>query len=195
MSVLCSTALTKTVREEALTDTNTILNRTRQIIIERLSTHGEKALRDGMDIALIRLSKTAPNQIQFYGANRPLWIVHNNDLLEIKGDRQPIGYHENIQPFSAHTLNIPENAMLYLATDGYADQPGGPQEKKFGPKKLQTLLTQIAHLEPAHQAAKLAETFEQWRNEINQIDDVTLIGIRVSGKPKETTEGPATALP
>ncbi len=70
--------------------------------------------------------------------------------------------------------------MLYLASDGYADQLGGPRRKKFSPKTLKTLLTNVAALSPAQQRAMLAESLEQWRGDVAQIDDVTILGIRVS---------------
>ncbi len=178
MSVLCSTALTRSVRDEKLTETNQILDRTRQIIVERLAVDRGKALRDGMDIALIRLSKANPAAIQFSGGNRALLIAKPDDLIELKGDRQPVGYAEEVKSFTAQTIEVPSGTMLYLATDGYSDQMGGPHRKKLGSKAFRSLLREIACLEPPQQILRLTDAFEGWKGATPQVEDVTVVGIQ-----------------
>ncbi len=179
MSVLCSRALTRAVREEKITETNLILDRAREIIIQELTAEGDKALYDGMDIGLLRFSKTNPTQIAFSGANRPLWIWQNGQLLEASGDHQPVGYREVSWPFTAHTPEVSAGAVLYLASDGYADQAGGPKSKKLGTKALRALLQSIGSMSLSDQRQKLLENFEAWRGTLPQIDDVLIIGLRL----------------
>ncbi len=178
VSVVCSTALTRCIREEHIYHTQHILNRTRQIVIEKLS--GEDNLQDGMDICLVRIKKGTYN-IQYSGANRPLWIINpQGEYIEIKPDKQPIGKYEQEKPFTLHELSIEKDSLIYLSTDGYADQFGGEKNKKMGVKMLKELLLSISNKPPKEQEAEIAAFFQNWKNNIEQVDDVTLIGIKIS---------------
>ncbi|MCX8080239.1 MAG: tetratricopeptide repeat protein [Bacteroidia bacterium] len=186
VSVVCSNALTKAVLEEKLTETDQILNRTRELVIEKLTS--EDNIRDGMDICLIRIEK-GKNNIQFSGANRPLYIVKSPvavlvetpafEIIEIKPDKQPIGRYEESKPFTKQDIELKENTWLYLTTDGYADQFGGDKGKKIGTKQFKELLCDIAAInDPEEQKEKLSSFFQTWKGNEEQMDDVTVIGIK-----------------
>ncbi|MCX8079924.1 MAG: tetratricopeptide repeat protein [Bacteroidia bacterium] len=186
VSVVCSNALTKAVLEEKATETDQILNRTRELVIEKLT--GEENIRDGMDVCLIRIEK-CNNAIQFSGANRPLYIVKSPgaehvdapafELIEIKPDKQPIGRYEESKPFTKQNIETKELTWLYLTTDGYADQFGGEKGKKIGTKQFKELLCDIAGInDPEEQKEKLSSFFKEWKGNEEQMDDVTIIGIK-----------------
>ncbi|MCX8080238.1 MAG: tetratricopeptide repeat protein [Bacteroidia bacterium] len=178
VSVVCSNALTKAVLEDKLTETDQILNRTRELVIEKLTS--EDNIRDGMDICLIRIEK-GKNAIQFSGANRSLYLVnHDKSLTEIKPDKQPIGRYEESKPFARQDIELKENIWLYLTTDGYADQFGGENGKKIGTKQFKGLLCDIAVIEhPEEQKEKLSFFFKEWKGNEEQMDDVTIIGLKI----------------
>ncbi len=177
VSVVCSNALTRAILEEKITQTNLILNRVREIVIEKLT--GQDAIRDGMDICLIRIEK-GNNTIQYSGANRPLWYVENNTLIETKGDKQPIGKYEEAKPFTLHNIPLSNNSTLYLSTDGYADQFGGERGKKISVKALKEKLLQVAHKNIQEQYNELLGFYTNWKGTVEQIDDVTVLGIRIT---------------
>ncbi|MBS1646230.1 MAG: tetratricopeptide repeat protein [Bacteroidetes bacterium] len=179
VSVVCSSALSKAVLEEKQTETHTILGATRRLVLEQLGKSEEK-IRDGMDICLIRINKSNRKHIQYSGANRPLYISNaQGELQELKPDKQPIGQYENEKPFSQQELVLNENDTLYLLTDGYADQFGGDNNKKFSSKALKKLMTENAHKTIEEQNRIFTQSFLSWRNNIEQTDDVTLLGVRM----------------
>ncbi|GAB4199332.1 MAG: hypothetical protein Fur0023_01520 [Bacteroidia bacterium] len=178
VSVVCSNALTKCVIEEKLINTNEILNKTREIVIQKL--HGdEQHIRDGMDICLIRLDKQDYRKIQYSGANRPLVIIQNNELIELKPDKQPIGWMEEEKEFSYINITLQKDATLYLFTDGYADQFGGDKNKKIGSKRLMEELKKCASLDISEQQHYLLDFLKNWKKQTLQIDDITIIGIKI----------------
>jgi serine phosphatase RsbU (regulator of sigma subunit) len=101
------------------------------------------------------------------------------NILEIKADKQPIGKFDYGKPFTNHEVEVEKGDSVYIFTDGYADQFGGPLGKKFRYKTLKTLLLQIHHLPLNQQRDILDKTFEKWKGELSQIDDVCIIGIRI----------------
>ncbi|MCX8079926.1 MAG: tetratricopeptide repeat protein [Bacteroidia bacterium] len=177
VSVVCSNALTKAVLEEKLTETDQILNRTRELVIEKLTN--EDNIRDGMDICLVRIEKNR-SFIQFSGANRPLYLVNKDkSLTEIKPDKQPIGRYEESKPFTKQEIKLNENTWFYLTTDGYADQFGGQKGKKIGTKQFKELLCDIAGINDfEQQKEKLSSFFKEWKGNEEQMDDITIIGIK-----------------
>jgi serine phosphatase RsbU (regulator of sigma subunit) len=179
VSVVCSNALTKAVTEGELKNTNEILNRTREIVIEKLSSDKEENIRDGMDVCLVRINKKNKKQIQYSGANRPLYIVQNGELKEITPDKQPIGQYEKSAPFAVQDIVLESAGMLYLSTDGYADQFGGDKQKKLTNKKFKELLIQVSDLPAVEQYSQLHEHYQHWKDNLEQVDDVTVIGLRL----------------
>jgi len=180
VSIVCANALYKAVLEEGLESPAEILWRVREVVVSQLTQAGQK-VKDGMDIALIRFAKGDWSRAVFAGANRPLWIVNAEGLLEVAGTRQPIGYVEEPKPFEEVELMLGSRApvMVYAFTDGIVDQMGGPKGRKLLPKGLREWLLSLWNQPVAKQAESLTALFETWRGERPQIDDVTVVGVRV----------------
>jgi tetratricopeptide (TPR) repeat protein/serine phosphatase RsbU (regulator of sigma subunit) len=180
VSIVCANALHKAVLEEGLESPAEILWRVREVVVSQLTQAGEK-VKDGMDIALIRFAKEDQSRAVFAGANRPLWIVSAEGLLEVAGTRQPIGYVEEPKPFEEVELMLGSRApaMVYAFTDGIVDQMGGPKGRKLLPKGMREWLSGLWNQPVAEQAESLTALFETWRGERHQIDDVTVVGVWV----------------
>jgi serine phosphatase RsbU (regulator of sigma subunit) len=157
-----------------------LLNETRRLVIENLENDGsEEGGKDGMDGSLLSFD-FKENKLRCASANNPIWIIRGKELIEIKGDRFPIGKHEKDQEsFSLHTLNLQQGDVVYALTDGFADQFGGPNGKKFKSKKLQELLLSVSSESMERQKEILNDVFDNWRGTLEQVDDVCVIGIRV----------------
>jgi serine phosphatase RsbU (regulator of sigma subunit) len=181
VSIVCANALHKAVLEEGLESPAEILWRVREVVVSQLTQAGEK-VKDGMDIALIRFAKGDRARAVFAGANRPLWIVSAEGVLEVAGTRQPIGYVEEPKPFEEVELMLGSRVpvMVYAFTDGIVDQMGGPKGRKLLPKGLREWLLSLWNQPVAKQAESLTALFETWRGERHQIDDVTVVGVRIS---------------
>jgi len=158
-----------------------LLHELNHLIVETLGQNTANSdSRDGMDIALLSFDKK--NKKLFYaGANRPLYLVNkkDNSFSEIKPTKLPVGggqYGEH-RDYDLHEVPINSNLSIYLCTDGYADQFGGPQGKKLMSKRLQELLIKIAGLPPAQQKEKLKDMYMNWKGKLEQIDDVCVAGI------------------
>jgi serine phosphatase RsbU (regulator of sigma subunit) len=178
VSVVCSSALTKAVLEDKLTDTNEILDRVREIVIEKMSSN-EGQLRDGMDVCLVRINKNNRKEIQYSGANRPLYIIKANGVLEeLSPDKQPIGWMEEIRPFKSENKVLDQGDMLYLTTDGFADQFGGPKQKKLKTKGMLELFINVHSLSLNEQKDKVLLYYSDWKGSGDQTDDVCVIGIK-----------------
>ena len=127
-----------------------------------------------MDIALCSLEK---NQLKYAGAHNPLWIIRNNEILETKADKQPIGKFDTANPFTSHTITLENKDRIYLFSDGFVDQFGGDKGKKFKPKALRNLLLSIHQSPVEEQKTKLEQAFHEWRGELEQVDDVCVLGL------------------
>jgi len=136
-----------------------------------------------MDISLLAIShQLLANgliQMQWSGAYNPLVYIHDGAVHEVAADKQPIGKVDSPVPFSTHTLTIQKGSTLYLFTDGYADQFGGPRGKKFKYKQLLDILLTNEDKPVEEQKKKLEETFELWKGSLEQVDDILIIGIKV----------------
>jgi PAS domain S-box-containing protein len=140
----------------------------------------EMPLRDGMDIALCFVD-IKDKQLEFAGANNPLYLVRNKELIKIAADKQPITPSREYEhkPFTNHKVELQKGDCVYLFTDGFADQFGGPKGKKFLYKQFQELLVRISNESMEDQKRLLYEAFEAWRGNQPQVDDVLVIGIRI----------------
>jgi len=135
-----------------------------------------------MDISLVIIDINA-GKLDYAGANNPLYIVRDNQLLRFQADRMPIGIHFiSFTPFINHVIDIKKDDYLYMFSDGYADQFGGPKGKKFMYKSFQDLLLRNHEKPMDLQKEILENTFEKWKGEKEQVDDVMVIGIRVLGR-------------
>jgi serine phosphatase RsbU (regulator of sigma subunit) len=181
MSVVGHNGLTRAIKERELTKPSDILDFLNRSVNETLrQTYEESAVKDGMDIALCSFD-TKKNIIQFAGAHNPLWRIRNNELTEIRADKQPIGAFmgEFQQPFTNHELDMETGDVFYIFTDGYADQFGGERGKKFKSSQLKALLLSIYTKSMAEQKKIVLEVFNAWKGELEQVDDVCIIGLRV----------------
>jgi len=179
MSVLCSGALSRAVLEEGVVETGLVLDRVREEVVARVHW-GDVDLRDGMDGVLLRFCRGDWLRVQFSGANQGMWIVRpNGELIEVEGDMQPVGYAEWSKPFRSQDWVLEPGSMVYLFTDGYVDQFGGTSGKKLGRKRLREWVREV-YREPCEvQRERLAAYFEAWRGGLPQVDDVTVVGLRV----------------
>ena len=117
--------------------------------------------------------------LQYSGANNPLYLVRNGELIETKADKMPVAIHEHMPSFSNHCIQLEKGDNIYLFSDGYPDQFGGPKGKKFMYKSLKRLVVQIADHSMAEQQKILEKTIDDWQGPIEQIDDMVFIGIKI----------------
>ena len=175
VSVVCNSALYQSVREYNLTEPGKILDKTREIVVEEFAK-SEEDVKDGMDIALCSLEG---NILQYAGAHNPLWIIRNNELLETKANKQPIGDFDNPTPYITHTIELQKGDSIYIFSDGYPDQFGGPNGKKMKTAQFRTILMEIQEKSIEDQKVLLDNFFEEWKGKLEQLDDVCVIGIKV----------------
>ncbi|MBA2613754.1 MAG: tetratricopeptide repeat protein [Bacteroidetes bacterium] len=182
VSVVCSNALNRTVKEFKITEPGKILDKVRELVIETFEK-SESEVKDGMDISLISIDKnTSSNKkitAQWAGANNPLWYFSDSEMKEIKANKQPIGKTDIVNPFTTHSLSLKSGDKIYLFTDGYADQFGGEKGKKFKYKQLQNLLAQNNTRTAEELKEILKSSFDNWRGTLEQVDDVCILGIEV----------------
>jgi serine phosphatase RsbU (regulator of sigma subunit) len=184
VSVVCSNALSKTLLEEGITDVGKILDRTRELVIEKFSK-SEEEVKDGMDISLYSLSYNDQNKneteskMYWAGANNPLWLIRNGDLIEYKPNKQPIGKYSENKPFTTHEIELQKGDCIYIFTDGFSDQFGGEKGKKYKSAKFKELLLSIQNESMEKQKSLIDIEFEKWRGDLEQNDDVCVIGFSV----------------
>jgi serine phosphatase RsbU (regulator of sigma subunit) len=181
VSVVCSNAMNRTVKEFNISDPGKILDKTRDLVVETFE-RSESEVKDGMDISLISLKPDKESRkatIKWAGANNPLWLVKDGKLVEIMPSKQAIGRVDNPAPYTTHAFELNSGDMIYIFTDGYADQFGGPQGKKFKYNKLNELVLDIHHLHVREQQNRLEIAFFEWKGKLEQVDDVCIIGICV----------------
>lgn len=174
VSVVCNNALNRSVREFKLEEPGLILDKTREIVIQEFAT-SDTNVKDGMDIALCSIEG---NVLEYAGAHNPLWLIRNNEIIEFKADKQPIGRFEFKSNFKTHKINLEKGDAIYIFSDGYVDQFGGDKGKKLKPKALREILIKNQHLSMDEQKNSLENLFENWRGSIEQIDDVCIIGVK-----------------
>lgn len=175
ISVICNNGLNRSVREHGLTDPGKILDKTREIVIQEFSK-SEEEVTDGMDISLCSIEG---NKLQWAGANNPLWIIRKGELIETLPNRQPIGEYPFTTPFLTHEITLETNDLLYLFSDGFQDQFGGNKGKKYKVKNLKYLLTSISNNPLREQQVMLDMAFNEWKVDLEQIDDVCILGIKI----------------
>jgi len=177
VSVICNSGLNKCVREYGILEPGRILDKTREIVIEEFEK-SEEDVKDGMDISLCVFNPKSL-ELQWAGANNPLWIIRDKDLLEYKADRQPIGKYEDPKSFVNHTIQLKKNDMLYLFSDGFRDQFGGVEGKKFKAGNFKKLILSVQEESMEKQGKLLEKSFLDWKGELEQLDDVCVLGVWV----------------
>ncbi|GAB4283082.1 MAG: hypothetical protein Kow0068_07870 [Marinilabiliales bacterium] len=140
---------------------------------------GFTSVKDGMDIALCVIDKKN-NKLDFAGANNPLYLIRDGQLIEYKGDKQPVGMHILKRPFTNHSIDLKKDDILYMFSDGYADQFGGPHNSKFKIKQLKNLLLEICHEPMNVQKEILDKKNIEWMGNHNQLDDILIMGVKIT---------------
>lgn len=181
VSVVCSNALNRSLHEFNCSQPSDILNKTRDLVLETFSKSG-KNIDDGMDISLVRYNVNEM-KISFSGANNPLWLIRMDgntaELTEYKGDRMPVGYYPKQESFTEVEIELKKGDMLYQMSDGFVDQFGESEGKRFKSVNLKKLLIEISGQAVGDQQQKLLDTFNAWKGDTDQVDDVTIIGYRI----------------
>ncbi len=179
VSVVCNNSLNQSVKEFGITEPNLILHKTRELVIDTFSESIEN-VQDGMDLALCSLNLKT-NVLKYAGANNPLWIIRNNTnvIEEIKGDKHHVGKCDHMPDFTNHELQLEKRDTIYVFSDGYVDQFGGPKGKKFMSAKFKELLLSIKDKSMPEQKDILKTTFNNWKGKLEQIDDVCVIGVKI----------------
>jgi serine phosphatase RsbU (regulator of sigma subunit) len=179
MSMLGMSLLNQIVTVDHLSDPALILDRLHRDVVIALN-QDENESREGMDIIVCAFDVSL-RSMNFAGANRPLWIVRNNELISYPTDKMPVGglQIENRPLFTKQHLELISGDKMYLFTDGYGDQFGGEKGKKFMTKKMKELLTETSSLSAEKQSLLIAEAFHRWKGDLEQVDDVLVIGLQV----------------
>lgn len=180
MSLIGKNILEQSSKEKTVNSPAEALDYLNSKILSSLNQKGSEGnIRDGMDIVMVAIDiKT--RSLQYAGANNPIYIIRNKELMTIKADKQAIGsLPEYTKPFTNHKMQMEKGDCIYLFTDGYADQFGGPDGKKFKYKQLQELLISISHLPMEEQKTILHNRFVEWKGKLEQVDDVCIIGVRL----------------
>lgn len=177
ISVVCGNALKRAMRRVGLNDAAKVLELTRDYVIETFEGSDED-IKDGMDIALCIINPKT-QQVNYTGANISLHYTVNQTLTQLKADKQPVGNHVIKSPFTNHHLQLTKGDSIYLFTDGMPDQFGGPRGKKFKYKQLRELIQTNQHLSMQEQGIQIQNSFEDWKGDLAQIDDVCLVGIKL----------------
>jgi serine phosphatase RsbU (regulator of sigma subunit) len=175
MSLLNISFLNEALNEKHITAPNNVFNYVRERLIENISQDGAQ---DGMDAVLLCFDKTN-NKISYASANNSLLQITKNGILSHNTDKMPIGKGERTEPFKLYDIHPDKGDIIYLYTDGYADQFGGPKGKKFKYKQLNELLFSNSSKPLNDQKEILNKTFEDWKGNLEQVDDVCVIGIKV----------------
>ncbi len=177
MSMMSMAFIREILSMEEIKSPNEILNELRDTIISTFYSPGTDEISDGLDASIVFIDKKA-NKIQFSGANLPIYLIRNNELIEIKGNRMPVGSYPRQNPFTCHKINLQANDCLYLFSDGYADQFGGAENRKMMNSHFKEALIKYHKLPMADQKIKLKNFFNLWKGYNEQVDDILLMGYR-----------------
>ncbi len=179
MSMLGITLLNETVIREKIIEPHLILNRLREKIIEALGQKGIiSEVKDGMDGSIISYDLTNKTLV-YSGAFNPMYIIRDNKIIEFKGDRMTLSYLDNIFDFSRQEIKTRPDDLVYLFTDGYIDQFGGQEEKKFLRDQFKQVLLKIHKNPLVVQKEMLLDTYNSWKGNGDQVDDITVVGLKL----------------
>lgn len=180
MSILGISALTEIVNERGITRTNVIMDHLRERIIDSLQQKDKFwEAKDGIDMSVITID-FEKRKMMFTGANSSMILIRNEEIMQLKGDKMPVSIFPDIIPFSSVEYTIEPNDTIYMYSDGYYHQFGGLYGKKFSIRQFTSLLQNIHHFEAGDQHAKLEETFRKWKGRNEQVDDILVLGFKLS---------------
>lgn len=179
LSILGLSFLNQIVAERNITIASAILNLLREYMMSTLQQKGDHSMhKDGIDMSLCILN-TEMHTLQFAGAFNPLYLVRKDILTQYMGDNMPIGIAaETERPFRNHTIQLKKGDMLYLFSDGFADQFGGERNKKYKYPPFRQFLLDISALSTDDQKMAIEKEFECWKSDFPQLDDVLILGFR-----------------
>jgi PAS domain S-box-containing protein len=180
MSVMANSLMNNIVMEQEIYEPALILSALQEKVVQTLrQSEPNGQIHDGLDIALCVIDRQT-NLLKFAGANRPLYISKPNEIVEIKGDKIPIGGETNVnQEFTQHRVQMSETDKFYIFSDGYCDQFGGAEQRRFSTKRLKEYLKSIYHV-PLHEHGDLLKAnIHQWINGKKLIDDIIMIGFQM----------------
>ena len=182
MSIIGHNSFNKVVREYGLTRPSAILDQLNIEVMKAMLQRHEKAINDGMDLTLIAFNRKKFT-MEFAGAYNPLYVVRKGEVFVYKGDRFPIGMAtmDEKKSFSNQSVDIQPGDMIYMCSDGYADQFGSSDGKKYKSGNVKKLLCEIWHLPVQEQKERLKKEILEWKGDLDQIDDILFIGTRIPG--------------
>ncbi len=180
VSIICSNALSKSLQEDKISSPAKILDATRKLVEERF-VRAADSIKDGMDISLCCLN-VKTKTITWSGAMNPLWVVKKDakEIQELKPDRQAIGMVENPKSFTEYKFKIAVGDSVYLFSDGYLDQFGGPKGKKYMKGKMKKFVLSLQNQSMQEQLVSFDKEFNSWKGNRDQIDDVCVMGVRIT---------------
>lgn len=178
MSVIANSLLKEVFFNKNITKPDDILYALDELLFDSLNKNNQEIRYDGMDIALCAINKKT-NELSFAGAMRPLFLVRENEMIEIKGSKFPLGYYFDKKEFLLNTIQLQANDRIYLTTDGYADQFGGNNNKKLNRKAFKELLLSLNGMDGDEQNSFLDYSLKNWKQDEEQTDDVLVVGIFV----------------
>ncbi len=179
LSMLGSAYLNEIVSKTNNLQANKILNALRINIIDTLHVTEKSENKDGMDMALC-IFDFDKKEIQFAGAYNPIYIIRNKELIDIPGDKMPVGHHRKKDvDFTNQTIKMEQNDAIYMFSDGLVDQFGGEQGRKFRKVNFKKLLNIVAEMPMKDQKEMILNGYREWKNTYDQVDDVLLMGLRV----------------
>ena len=182
MSIIGIELLRKLINNQKIEEPSEVLNELNKNFAEIFKDVENITLRDGMDIAFCTIDKGS-RILEFAGAFNPLYLIRDNKITEIKGDRFSVGledYENGTQSFTNHHIQLLKDDMIYIFTDGYSDQFGGPEGKKFKYRRFRHLLLSIHSSPVKEQKEHLERSMEEWMGENDQVDDILVIGMKIN---------------
>jgi len=175
MSLLNTNFLNEAIIDKNISEPNEVFNYVRKRLIENISQDGRQ---DGMDGILICVNDKS-KKMTYAAANNSPFVIKNNVLNILDADKMPIGKGEKTEPFNLYTFEMSKGDQLYLSTDGFADQFGGPKGKKYKYKPMYDLMLKNSYLPVLQQEELLFAEFDNWKGSLEQVDDVCILGIRL----------------
>jgi serine phosphatase RsbU (regulator of sigma subunit) len=179
MSILNISSIELAVKEKRYAPAD-IFNYARKEIINRLKKDGSlEGGKDGMDACLISFNPEKSKML-YVAAQNPIWVIRDGGLIDIKAEKMPVGKHDHDHiPFKGGEFDLQKGDIIYTLTDGFQDQFGGDKGKKFKVKTFKRLLLEIVNLPMKEQQQEIAKIFEGWKGDLEQVDDVCIIGIKI----------------
>ena len=179
LSMLGITFLDDIVKLEHILSPNLIIDRLRERIIEAFKHSADgNEMHDGMDIAVVSID-FKQSVINYAGAKNSLFVIKNGSLIEVKANREPVSFSGAMSPFTNHSIKVEKGDSFYIFSDGFPDQFGGPDGKKYKYSRFRKLIESLNSKPMAEQRLMLDSEFENWKGNNSQIDDILIIGIKI----------------